>query len=30
MNAKGTSLARKQEKDKTYLLKINPKQLRKW
>ena len=28
-NAKGTSLGRKQEKEKTYLQKINPKQLRK-
>ena len=28
-NAKGTSLDRKQEKEKAYLWKINPKQLRK-
>jgi len=28
-NAKGTSLGRKQEKENTYLQKINPKQLRK-
>ena len=29
-NAKGTSLDRKQEKEKFYLQKINPEQLRKW
>ena len=29
-NAKGTSLGRKQENEKPYLKKINPKQLRKW
>jgi len=30
INAKGTSLGRKQEKEKSYLQKINPEQLRKW